>query len=136
MATTPPGPLARTNYLSWPPGSYQADADRNNPAFNPASVLASSGVVTDGNAVLDTEQYRRPLERLHGSGQAIEGAEGAVKVRTTRGKLSARDGVVTLAEGHGTITLTSACETVDQVSATASALDQPYASALLNLEFV
>ena len=65
MAPTPPGPLARSNYLSWPPGPYQADADPNNPAFDPANVVPVAG---SGSAALDTEQYYRPLEQLHGSG--------------------------------------------------------------------
>jgi hypothetical protein len=69
-------------------------------------------------------------------GQAVGGAAGAVKVTTTRGKLSARGGVVNLSDGHGTVTLTSANETVSQVRVTASALDQPYTSAILDLEFV
>ena len=68
MATTPPGPLARSNYLTWPPGPYQASADPNNAAFNPAAVLPLSGIMAYGDAALDTEQYHRPLERLHGSG--------------------------------------------------------------------
>jgi hypothetical protein len=68
MATTPPGPLARANYLTWPPGVYVASADPNNPAFDPSAVQPLSGIVAYGDAALDTEQYHRPLERLHGSG--------------------------------------------------------------------
>lgn len=68
-------------------------------------------------------------------GQVIEDAGGTVKVETSRGKLSARGGVVDLAAGRGTITLTSASETVSQVRVQASAPGQPYASAQLDLEF-
>ena len=63
------------------------------------------------------------------------GAGGTVKVETTRGKLSARGGVVELAAGRGTVTLTSANETVSQVRVRASGVGQPYAPAQLDLEF-
>lgn len=68
-------------------------------------------------------------------GQVVAGAGGAVKVETTRGKLSARGGVLDLAAGRGTITLTSANETVSRVVVRVSAADQPYLPAELDLEF-
>jgi hypothetical protein len=68
-------------------------------------------------------------------GQVIEGAGGTVKVETTRGKLSARGGVLDLAAGRGTVTLTSANETVSQVVVRVSAPGQPYVPAELDLEF-
>jgi hypothetical protein len=69
-------------------------------------------------------------------GQVIEGASGTVKVTTTRGKLSARGGAVSMAGGRGTVTLTSSNETVSRVQVTAAGLDQLYASGHLDLEFV
>lgn len=64
----PPGPLSRSNYLSWPPGPYQADADPNNPAYSPAAVLPAAGIVSYGDVALDAEQYQRGLHQLHGAG--------------------------------------------------------------------
>lgn len=83
MASTPPGPLARSNYLSWPPGPYQADADPNNPAFDPADVLPIAGF---GNAALDAEQYYRPLERLHGSGMHGTGVAYGMQISAMIGQ--------------------------------------------------
>jgi hypothetical protein len=68
MPPNQPAPLSRSNYLSWPPGPYQANADPNNSAFNPSSVIPAGGVPNYGDMALDAEQYHRPLERLHGSG--------------------------------------------------------------------
>jgi hypothetical protein len=88
-------------------------------------------ITGDGQDSLDIN-----IQVIGEDGQAIGGAAGPVKVRTTRGKLSARGGVVTLAEGRGAVTLTSANETVSKVSVIAAALDQPFDSGFLDLEFV
>jgi hypothetical protein len=80
---TPPGPLARSNYLSWPPGPYQADADPNNTAFDPANVLPIAGL---GNAALDAEQYYRPLEQLHGTGMHGAGVAFGLQVSVAAGQ--------------------------------------------------
>jgi len=85
MSLPPPGPLARSNYLSWPPGAYQPDADPNNPAFNPASVLPASGLPSFGDAALDAEQYHRPIERLHGSGLHGAGVAFGMQIACTVG---------------------------------------------------
>lgn len=81
---TPPGPLTRPNYLSWPSGAggaYQADADPNNAAFDPATATPATGYPLDGDAALDDEQYHRPLERLHGMG--LHGAGVAFGMQLT-----------------------------------------------------
>lgn len=41
--------------------------------------------------------------------------QGEIQVTTTRGKLSARGGRVSIEQGHGSVTLTSVKETVDRV---------------------
>jgi hypothetical protein len=81
------------------------------------------------------DSARLSIQLVGGDGQPVGEADGLVKVRTTRGKLSARGGLVTLADGHGDITLTSANETVSQVRVTVTAVDQTYAPARLDLEF-
>ena len=86
MASTPPGPLTRSNYLSWPPGPYQADADPNNPGFDPNSVLPAAGIVSYGDAALDAEQYHRPLERLHGSGMHGAGVSTGMQLKCAVGQ--------------------------------------------------
>jgi hypothetical protein len=86
MSTTPPGPLSRSNYLSWPPGPYNPDADPNSPGFNPANVLPSSGLVSYGDAALDAEQYSRSIERLHGSGLHGAGVGFGMQVHCTIGQ--------------------------------------------------
>jgi len=73
MSTPLPGPLARPNYLSWPPGPYQPDADPNSPAFDPATATPAASYPLDGDVSLDDEQYHRPLERLHGMGMHAAG---------------------------------------------------------------
>ncbi len=66
MPVTPPEPLVRTNYLSWPPGPYMAEADPDNPSYDPSLVIPAGGVPSNGNMATDEEQYIRPLERVHG----------------------------------------------------------------------
>jgi hypothetical protein len=83
MTSTPPGPLARTNYLNSPPGPYQPEADPNSPAFDPTNVLPHAGFA---NAALDAEQYYRPLERLHGAGLHGAGVAYGMQVSATIGQ--------------------------------------------------
>jgi hypothetical protein len=68
-------------------------------------------------------------------GRAVEGAAGAVKVTTSRGKLSARGGLVELVNGRASITLTSANETVSRVQVRATHIDGVFGPAQLDLEF-
>ncbi len=63
-------------------------------------------------------------------------ADGAVKVTTDRGKLSARGGRVDLVNGRASITLTSANETVSGVRVRADHVDGIFLPAQLDLEFV
>lgn len=85
MPAKPPGPLTRSNYLSWPPGPYDAAADPNNAGFNPAAVLPAAGIVSYGDAALDLEQYHRPLERLHSSGLHGAGVASGLQIKCTVG---------------------------------------------------
>ncbi len=86
MSATPPGPLVRSNYLNWPPGLYQANADPNNPAFDPTTAQPASGVVLYGDAALDAEQYHRPRERLHGMGLHAAGVAFGMQISCTIGQ--------------------------------------------------
>lgn len=62
--------------------------------------------------------------------------DGAVKVSTTRGRLSTPGGVVQLKDGVGSITLTSAAETVSSLLVQARAVDDLVATGSLKLEFL
>jgi hypothetical protein len=76
------------------------------------------------------------VSALDGHGKHQSSAKGKIKVSTTRGKLSARGGIVDLKGGRATITLTSVGETVNNVRLVATALDHPYTSGQLDVEFV
>ena len=69
-------------------------------------------------------------------GRVVTHAAGAVKVTTQRGRLSARGGIVNLAHGKATVTLTSANETVSKVWVSAAAVDRTFISGRLDVEFV
>ncbi len=69
-------------------------------------------------------------------GKHVAGASGAAKVTTSRGKLSARGGIVKLVKGKAQVTLTSANETVSKVRLSVTSLDHSFGSAHLDLEFV
>jgi hypothetical protein len=94
MSTPIIGPLARTNYLSYPPGAYDASADPNSsdfdPAFNAVSPVApvvvspTPGVAQTGpnygDAAIDMEGYHRPLERLHSTGMHAPGVAYGLQI--------------------------------------------------------
>lgn len=61
---------------------------------------------------------------------------GRVQVRTSRGKLSSRGGVVELKEGQARIQLTSVAETVDEVVVRVRALDEPAEGDSVSLAFM
>jgi hypothetical protein len=86
MSTPLPGPLARPNYLSWPPGPYQPDADPNSPAFNPAAANPAASYPLDGDVSLGDEQYHRPLERLHGMGMHAAGVAFGLQLSCVLGQ--------------------------------------------------
>jgi hypothetical protein len=70
------------------------------------------------------------------NGRPVARYTGSVKVATSRGKLSARGGIVDVRRGRGEITLTSVAETVDKVTVTATATDGRAQRADLDLEFL
>ena len=78
-------PLARTNYLNWPPGPYIPEADPNSPSYDPSEVLPLSGYTYYGDSGLDTEQYIRPLERIHGTGLHAPGVASGLEISITTG---------------------------------------------------
>lgn len=61
--------------------------------------------------------------------------DGEIHVTTSRGKLSARGGRVTLERGQATVTLTSVRETVDEVIVQARSLDRSLSFAQLIVRF-
>jgi hypothetical protein len=69
-------------------------------------------------------------------GEPLRTVKDTIKVTVTRGKLSARGGVVDLVEGRATITLTSVAETVAYVRADATSLSGTCARGYLTFEFV
>ena len=69
-------------------------------------------------------------------GKVIESYAGAIKVTTSRGRLSARGGLVNLERGRARITLTSANETVSHVRVTATSVGHTFAATHIDLEFV
>ena len=76
------------------------------------------------------------ISTVDASGRHLGELSGKVKVATTRGKLSARGGIVELNRGRASLTLTSANETVGVVHVSATAIDRAYAAARLELEFL
>lgn len=82
----------------------------------------------------DTAQLSLTVYDRHG--QVDSSREGRVRVTTTRGKLSARGGVVDLKEGRASLTLTSVPETVQRVIVRAAMMDGSAQKAEIALAFV
>lgn len=115
-----------------PIGRLCVDPEHRTLVLRPHLALSStsSELVGDGD---DQAEIVIVLTRGHGR---VHGATGDVRVTTTRGRLSARGGVVSLVDGRATIGLTAANETVRRVRVTAAAVDAVWASGHLELEFV
>jgi hypothetical protein len=91
MPITLPPALVRTNYYTWPPGSggsYDPNADPDNPDANPAEATPVAGLPSNGTMATDEEQYFRPLERIHGMGLHGSGVAYGMDVQCTLGATS------------------------------------------------
>lgn len=83
-----------------------------------------------------TDSTEIEIATVDAHGKPHSHGSGKVKVSTSRGKLSARGGIVELDKGHAKLTLTSVPETVERVQLVVTALDQPYLSGRLDIEFI
>jgi hypothetical protein len=99
----------------------------------PKLVLAA-----DKREIVGDGQDRATIEIrvVNAEGKPIHTIEDRIKVSVTRGRLSARGGIVDLVQGRATITLTSVNETVDRVRVQATSLTGACGSGNLILEFV
>jgi hypothetical protein len=61
---------------------------------------------------------------------------GQVKISVSRGKISARKGIVDVSKGRAEFTLTSVAETADRVSLRATAVDGSLSPAIITVAFV
>jgi hypothetical protein len=75
------------------------------------------------------------IEVLDDEGRVIRDFAGEVEFTTTRGKLSARGGRVTIERGQSSITLTSVRETVNKVYVRARSIDDSAVPDRLTLSF-
>lgn len=98
----------------------------------PALHVTSDKTELDG----DGQAVARIRVEARDAGGTRSDFSGEVKVTTTRGRLSARGGLVELKAGVAELTLTSANETVARVEVRASCAIAPCAPGRLVLEFV
>ncbi len=114
-------------------GGLMVDTAKKKLVKRPSLALTASKreIAGDGK---DTATIDIAVVDAHG--KHIDGASGTAKVTTTRGKLSARGGIVKLAKGHAKVTLTSANETVSKVRVSVISPDKSFGSAYLDVEFV
>ena len=88
-------------------------------------------IVGDGQDSTEIE-----IKVVGATGRAVHTVDDQIKITTTRGRLSARAGIVDLVQGRATITLTSVNETVSEVRVRALSVSGACASGALTLEFV
>ena len=99
----------------------------------PRLVLKAEKMEIEGDG---KDSSRIDIEVRGADDKRVAGASGAVKVTTTRGRLSARAGLVEITDGKATITLTSVPETVSVVQVSATAADGAYVGGDIQLEFI
>lgn len=92
---------------------------------------AKSELLGDGQ-----DETKIEIEAVSAAERPVLRVAGKVKVTTTRGRLSARGGVVDMVQGRATINLTSVNETVARVTVTAESLTGICGKGSLELEFV
>ncbi len=88
-------------------------------------------IVGDGADSLQIE-----IQAVDKDGKPVRSLDDKVKVVTSRGKLSARGGLVDLVQGQASITLTSVNETVSRVVVRASSIAGACSTGEVRLEFV
>jgi hypothetical protein len=82
------------------------------------------------------ETAKIEISAVDEQGKVLSDAAGTVKVTTTRGRLSSRGGIVTLAHGRAAIELTAANETVSSVRVEATSPEDKFVSGHVDLEFL
>jgi hypothetical protein len=114
-------------------GPMMVDVVRRKLVPQQALALSSdkSEIVGDGQ-----DSANLDISVVDSGGNLMANTSGEVRVTTSRGKLSARGGIVSLVGGRATLTLTSANETVSRVRVTAASVDRSFVPANLDLEFL
>lgn len=113
-------------------GAMRVSAKRQALVSLPRLRLRTEREVLEGDGEDSVPVY---IDAVDEQGRALRDYQGEVHVTTTRGKLSARGGRVTVKDGQGSLTLTSVRETVDRVWVRARALDGSAVSDELLLRF-
>lgn len=113
-------------------GAAYVDIARGTVEPMPRLFLTVERTQIDGDG---KDSARIDIEVRGADGRRVASASGPIKVTTTRGRLSARSGLVELADGKATITLTSVPETVSVVQVSATSPDCAYAGGDIRMEF-
>jgi hypothetical protein len=114
-------------------GPAMVDVARKILVAQPKLSLTSDKPELEGNG---EDRATITITVLNADGAPIRDFKDKIKVTTTRGKLSARGGIVDLVDGGATVVLTSSAETVSSVRVQATAVDAVCAAAYVELEFV
>jgi hypothetical protein len=137
--------------------SRLTDGDRKNLAAAPARFTTEASLAAMRVTGPDGRVEPRPRIRMRADRDALEGDgedfvtitidvvderdrvrsgyDGAIKVQTTHGKLSARAGLVRATKGRASVTLTSTRETIDEVRVSAQAAGGDVQSGEITLSF-
>ena len=114
-------------------GDIRVDPRKRTVEPMPRLVLLAEKTEIEGDG---KDSTRIDIEVRDAKGKRIRGVGGALKVTTTRGRLSARAGLLDLVDGKATITLTSIPETVNLVQVSAISPDGAYVAGDVAVEFV
>jgi hypothetical protein len=114
-------------------GEVRVDLAKRTVEPIPRLVLKAEKTEIEGDG---KDSSRIDIEVRGADDKRVAGAGGTVKVTTTRGRLSTRAGLVEIADGKATITLTSVPETVSMVQVSASSADGAYAGGDIQVEFI
>jgi len=112
---------------------YLVDIDSRKIIIKPKIKLSAEKKVLSGDGKDETVIE---ISIVNQDGRVVGSFNGTIKVSTTRGKLSAKGGLVEVRKGKGNITLTSVNETVDRVKVSAQSLEGKSLRDEIVLEFV
>ena len=114
-------------------GPMMVDVARGVLVLQPRLSLSADKREIDGDG---QDNAQIAIEVLGANGRLVGDFQGRIKLTTSRGRLSARGGMVDLVDGKAEVTLTSSAETVSRVQLRATAPDALCADGQLVIEFV
>lgn len=112
---------------------FKVDVEKHKLVLKPVLTVTAEKTEIAGDG---EDSTKIEIQAVGEDGKPDRSLDDKLKVTTTRGKLSARGGIVEMRQGQASVTLTSVKETVDRVQVVVTSVEGTCGPGRLNLEFV